>query len=145
MCFLFILFEWVTFEDLSLNNHFDSSMATPIFIAALSKAKSSRLLNDTFFDFSQRMTGKVNIIFTSVECTANDFCGKYRISRIPQFILIRSTNRKYWRLSEETDPIGWNNFLHSEINPVIYEMKSDTITDLDERLKNGGAFFPCKN
>ena len=127
-----------------MDDVFERAAAKPIFAIVTTHNSRCRKLNQTFYEYAQKMQDTLDVTYTFIDCAARSFCSKYAVRHLPQFVLIRNAIPKYWKYTSEIDPYGWNNFLRYELSPPADNTPMWNEEDIRNQLYRGASYFHCE-
>lgn len=113
---------WWDYNSSELSSKIANSVEHPVFILFYTPwCHRCAHLPKEVRDFSAQES---SVIFTTIDCTNADDCRYFNVTSIPNTLLIRGDNPKYWPRLAHRDQT-WQSFYEDEAGPAVKIVKSN--------------------
>jgi hypothetical protein len=133
---------WWNFSASEFGEYESRSLESPIYVICTAPYCPHCVgLPDSFRQFSATVSNTTSVVFTHIDCTESELCGRAHVRGVPSFILIRGRAAKYWTVDYSRSPADWAGFLRAALGPTAREVNSDGLEEIAAASKDGGTSF----
>lgn len=141
--FTFSLSTWWDFNEAEFRSIVQNSIEKPLFALCYSPfCPHCSGLPEGFQRYNQGLGNRSDIYITSIDCYNKGGCHHFGIRGTPHIALVLGTKRRYWPVTPERGPEGWDRWINQHIGPSLRRVYNESeIEKAKLEPKDGGTTF----
>jgi len=140
---LFASSIWWNFSEYEIGDKIRNSFDMPLFMLCYSHyCPHCHGLPEGFSEYNKTLGNRNDIYLSMLDCALQSGCGYFRIRGTPQMILVLGNKHRYWPVSPERGPNGWDRWINERIGPNLRQIYNDSeLDEAKQEPKEGGSTF----
>ena len=144
--FLFTTFSfstWWEFNEYEFPKIVKNSFNLPLFALCFSPfCPHCHGLPEGFQNFNSGLGNRTDILITTIDCYNQGGCHFFALRGTPHIALVLGSNNRYWPVSPERGPEGWDRWINERIGPNLRQVFNiSEIDDAKREPTDGGTTF----
>ena len=134
---------WWDYSAISIGDKIKNSYQKPIlFLCYAHYCPHCHGLPEGLKKYSEGLGNRDDIYISMVDCAQSN-CGRFKIIGTPTIYLIVGDKPRYWPVSPERGPEGWDRWVNQSMAPSLREIKTDKEFEqaLEEPVGGGSVFY----
>jgi len=134
---------WWEYDESTFQEKVKNSLDMPIFALCYSPyCPHCHGLPEGLKKYSEGLGNRTDFLITSINCQVSYGCRHFHIPGTPVMALVIGSNWRYWPITGERGPEGWDRWINETIRANLREVKDDNELNVAKlEPKDGGSTF----
>lgn len=135
---------WWNWSQREFKTLVQQSMERPIFVLCYSPyCPHCHGLPEGLMKYNETLAAnRTDILISMIDCYHVRGCGLFGLRGTPHMALVLGTKRRYWPVTSERGPEGWDRWINQQIGPNLRQIYNETeLEEAKREPKNGGTTF----